>query len=185
MKTIIPIYAITALALIGCSKNNSAQIEIRGAAGQAIHDPTAMIVQDQYILQFTIKNVSNGELTFDRMEQTWSFAGQGAGLTQTVLPQAGSWRLAPGQERTFVSNTDGYTLQLHEAAKGKPVTLSVTLFRGESVLLGPYTANLPRLKDLPRTDYNLVVLKSSEPSPDIDLSQLPAPKLIPVTFTAR
>jgi len=185
MKSAITLNAIAALLLIGCSENGTQQIEIHGSAACAIHDPTAMIIQDQYVLQFTIRNISNAELTFDRMEETWSFAGRGAGLTQTVLPQAGFWRLAQGQERTFVSNTDGYTLQLHDAANGKPITLSVTLFQGPSALLGPYTATLPRLEDLPRTDYSLVVLRSSEPSPEIDLSKLPIPKLVPVTFRAR
>lgn len=186
MKRNIAVGIIAVFIFIGCGRNlNDRQIEIRGAAGRDVHDPFAMIVQDQYVLQYAIKNVSSKELTFDRIEEIWSFTGQGAGLTQTVLPQDSPWRLEPGKERIFISNTDGYTLQLHEAAKGKPITLSITLFRGRNALFGPRIAVLPSLKDLPRTDFNLLVLRSSGVSSDIDLSKLPVPELRQVVINAE
>lgn len=184
MKRSLFIWWVLFLALNGCS--NNPEVEVRGGAGRDIYYVLgAMIPQEQYVLEFTIKNVSGRELVFNRIEEIWSFTGKEAGLSQMVLPEEGQWRLRSREERTFISETDGYTLELHDAAKGRPITFSFTLFRDDRRLLGPYTTTLPKLEELPQTDSHLLMLRNAGASPEIDLSKLPVPRLQTVTFSVK
>ncbi len=68
----IAVAIIAVFVFIGCGRNPYDRlIEINGAAGRAVHDKSAKVVKDQYVLEYAIKNVSNKELTFDRIEEIW------------------------------------------------------------------------------------------------------------------
>ncbi|MDR4459053.1 MAG: hypothetical protein MRJ67_00790 [Nitrospirales bacterium] len=174
-----------ALAIVasGCADRTDA--EVSGRAGRDVHDPSAQIVQDQFLIEYTLKNTSTGEIVFDRVEEVWSPVGVSQGLTQTVLPKTGRWRLPQGEARTFVSGTNGYTLQLSAAAKGRPIEFSVYFYQGEMVVLGPLVARLPKLRTLPRVDQHILSLKNTDTPLPPELADLPSQNMQRVSFSKK
>lgn len=182
LRTVSAVLAL-ALSVNGC--DGRAGVDVTGRAGKDVHDPSAQIVQDQFLIEYTLKNTSSGDLVFDRMEELWSPVGERRGLRQTVLPRGGPWRLSQGEAKTFVSGTNGYTLQLTAAAKGRPVEFSVTLYNGEKAVLSPFVARLPELQTLPRVDQHILSLRNSDKELPEELGHLPTQDMKRISFSKR
>jgi hypothetical protein len=182
MKPFLLSFAVSILVLLpsGCKRST---IEIAGQAGRDIHDPSALIIQEQYLVEYTIKNTSSKELTINRVEEVWAPNDQKEGLTETVVPEAGTWQLSAGQAKAFVSGTDGYTLQL--AAAGRPIEFSVSVYFGDDGEAGPFTAVLPELRTLPEVDHNILLLKDGDLALPGGLRNLPVQPMQPITFARR
>jgi hypothetical protein len=84
---------------------------------------------------------------------------------------------------TFVSGTNGYTLQLEAASKGNPLEFSFALYRGDALVRGPFAAQLPALKMLPRVDQDVLSLRNSGDLPAG--VTLPVQEMHPVVFSNR
>jgi hypothetical protein len=176
---------VTLLLSLSAACGVRPSVEATGRAGRDIHDPSAQVVQDQFLIEYTLKNTASDEFVFDRVEERWSPTGEHGGLTQTVLPKGGPWRIAGGHAKTFVSGTNGYTLQLDAAARGRPIAFSFTLYNGTAAVLGPLTAVLPELRTLPRVDQHILSLKHTDNPLPRKLADLPSQAMQPIQFTRK
>jgi hypothetical protein len=115
----------------------------------------------EFQAKITIRNTGRQAVAFDQVVAIYHPAGSTGGLrssTKLFDPEKGWDNLGEGREqklkageatRDFEFTTNGYTTHLLNDAEGRPLLLSITLFRGEEIVAGPYDAVLPSISDLP------------------------------------
>jgi len=121
---------------------------------------------NEYLVEYTVTNTGRSELVFDRVEQKW-YAGDAAALTNsTTFPgEPHVWRLPPGGNQTFLAETKDDTYRIEKDAKAGPVQLSITVYHGGEVVLGPFLADLPKWKTLQRIDHQDALLLEAMGAP--------------------
>ena len=157
----------------GDAKNDNGSNEsVTGRVGEAFYSdpfPSEHGVDqssNEYFVEYTVTNTGRNELIFDRVEQQW-YAGNTAALTNsTTFPgESHVWRLPPGGSQTFMAETRDDTYRIEKDAKGGPVELSITVYHGGEVVLGPFLADLPNWKTLQRIDHQDALLLEAMGTP--------------------
>jgi hypothetical protein len=141
--------------------------QVTGRVGRAYYEDHFQTVTAlnkstfEYLVEYTIMNTAPSDLIFDRVKENWSAAGR-AGLSVSKTKPNEPWRLPLGTTQTFVAETQDNTIQLLHDARGVSIEFSITLFRGDSAVLGPFVAELPKLETLQHIrDQDLLILLHS------------------------
>lgn len=160
---------LSLLFLFSCSFGEI--MEVTGYVGKDIHDPQAQIIQEQYLLQYEIKNNTYRNLTFDKIVEIWSSSESDKSFTQDVLAKT-PYNLNSGEKQIFISNTNGYTLQLLNDAKGTPLMFHFIVFNKGNMIYRSKKIVLPSLSQTPKCDQGLMYSYDIEESDGVNIREL-------------
>lgn len=102
----------------------------------------------EYRVEVTLKNGGGEMFIFDEAEGAFTPASGKALRMSTTNIEKGVFEIAAGAETKLEYATNGYTPQLYADANGGPLFFVLTLYQGDAVVYGPYTAPLPDIFDL-------------------------------------
>jgi len=135
----------------GSGAASTPQVTVTAAVFQGFHVGLGAGTSDgEYVVVVTVSNNGKQPFLCDTIEGKY-FPERGRVLTQPVvhMPEGTPITIEPGKPWTHDFGTDGYTTDLFIDANGKPIRFGITIKTNGKDIVGPFSATLPSLSNLP------------------------------------